>query len=167
MLWSDRLANSVGGTSYYNWCHASGANNSSSVDVDSAYRGSDPNGYCAPSDGTQGAGSYQTDSPTSLCFEDTGFTTSTNLDPMKGNMHKHTGATATVKWRLPTKHDFEIAEHNGIRHVLPNMADAFFSASVYSYDRYQAWQFYGNIGNVSGIYRSYDLGVRCVGVPAP
>jgi hypothetical protein len=48
LLWSDALDES--GTTTFNWCHASGANNSSSVN--SAYRSADPNGYCAPSNGT-------------------------------------------------------------------------------------------------------------------
>lgn len=161
LLWSDKLADTVGGSTTYNWCHASGSNNSTSGSIAAAYKGTDPNGYCAPA-AAQGAGANQTDPPQSLCFEDTGFVTSTNLDPMKGNMHKHTGS-ATVKWRLPTKHDFEIAEHNGIRHVLPNMATTFWSASVNSNNRVNAWQFNGSFGGVSNLFRISTIGVRCVG----
>jgi hypothetical protein len=159
LLWSDKLAD--GGTTAFNWCHASGANNSSSVD--SVYRGADPSGYCALSAGAQGAGANQTDPPRSLCFEDTGFVTSANLDPMKGNMHKHAEASTTVKWRLPTKYDFEVAEHNGIRHVLPNMRTSFWSASVFSGIRFGAWLFSGDTGGVYGNTREYTFGVRCVG----
>jgi hypothetical protein len=154
LLWSDRLEDSVGaGTNYY-WCHASGSSNSANVNA--SYREVDPSGYCS-------GGTYQNQTnPVSLCFEDTGFTTSTNLDPMKGNMHKHSGS-ATVKWRLPTKYDFEVAEHNGIRHVLPNMATWFWSASVNSDSRISAWLFNGNNGYVDPDPRTNTFGVRCVG----
>lgn len=154
LLWSDKLEDSAGAATTYNWCHASG--NSNATGVNASYREADPSGYC-------NSGTYQNQTnPISLCFEDTGFTTSTALDPMKGNMHKHSGS-ATVKWRLPTRHDFEIAEHNGIRHVLPNMASYFWSASVVSFSRNSAWRFYGGYGNVYNVTRFNTSGVRCVG----
>jgi hypothetical protein len=84
---------------------------------------------------------------------------------MKGNMHKHTGATATVKWRLPAIQDYKVADHNGIRFVLPNMATNFWSASVFSSPRSSAWRFNGDYGRVEGVNRNFGLGVRCVGGP--
>ena len=117
---------------------------------------------------------------TSLCFEDTdGTGTASTLNTpvttadMKGNMHKGLRAkggtaarvaqSATVKWRLPTKFDFEVADHNGIRHVLPNMANTFWSASVSSNYRHSAWLFYGYNGTVNIVNRSTPYAARCVG----
>lgn len=159
LLWSDKLADTVGGNTDYSWCKATGSNFSS--DTGNPYREDDPSNYC---DSATYQNQTQSPAPVSLCFEDSAWlSTPTAADPMKGNMHKHSGS-ATVKWRLPTKQDFEIAEHNGIRHVLPNMAFWFWSASVYTRDRIYAWLYVGSYGYVGFYFRDSATAVRCVGV---
>jgi hypothetical protein len=112
MLWSDKLADTLGGGTTYNWCLASG-NTETDAECGTADR-------VAPS--------------------------------------------LLVKWRLPTKYDFEVAEHNGIWHVLPNMVSFFWSASVYTENRTNAWRFYGSNGLVNQQLRLNSYSVRCVGV---
>jgi hypothetical protein len=84
----------------------------------------------------------------------------------KGGM----GASSTVlkvRWRLPTIHDYEQAEIDGVRSVMPDMG-AFstgyeWSASLVSYGRYNAWIFDGSGGGVGYGSRAVRGGVRCVG----
>lgn len=157
-LCSDKLADTVGGSTSYNWCRATGSNFSS--DTGNPYREDDPSNYC---DNSGNQNQTQSPAPVSLCFEDSAWlSTPTAADPMKGNMHKHSGS-ATVKWRLPTKYDFEIAEHNGILHVLPNMGYWFWSTSLNSLDRIYAWLYNGSNGPVIVYARDSAYGVRCVG----
>jgi hypothetical protein len=76
-------------------------------------------------------------------------------------------ATLKVRWRLPTLHDYELAEVDGIRSVMPDMG-AFatnyeWSSSVNSSVRANAWVFYGTFGLVSRNNRLNHYVVRCVG----
>jgi hypothetical protein len=77
--------------------------------------------------------------------------------PAKGNL---TGASR--QWRLPTSEDWQIANVNGIRKVLPNMDVNFWSSSSYSNNRLSAWYFYGDNGNMNVEYRIGTYSVRCV-----
>jgi hypothetical protein len=81
----------------------------------------------------------------------------------KGN----TLAAENVKWRLPTIYDWKLADVNGIRIVLPNMANWFWSASVFSLTRGLAWFFDGLYGYVDVGPRVSDDSVRCLGVVGP
>jgi hypothetical protein len=110
----------------------------------------------------------------SWCAEVSGLTTPTGVthnstfeyDSAKGGMRWTT--TPPVKWRLPAIQDYKVADHNGIRFVLPNMATVFWSASVNSITRNNAWLFGGDRGSVNnGSSRSSSSvsGVRCVGGP--
>ncbi len=56
-------------------------------------------------------------------------------------------------------------QHNGIRHVLPNIVSYFWSASVDSSMRDGAFDFYGGTGHFMVDTREVDTGVRCVGLP--
>jgi hypothetical protein len=161
LLWSDQLADSVGGSTTYNWCKATGSNFSS--DTGNPYREDDPWNCC---DSATYQNQAQTPTPpVSMCFEDSAWlSTPTTADPMKGNMHKHSGASGTVKWRLPTIQDYKVADHNGIRHVLPNIAIYFWSASVVSNSSDLAWQFDGYYGYLSSPSRlNTSSAARCVG----
>jgi hypothetical protein len=67
---------------------------------------------------------------------------------------------------LPSKAEFEAAEKNGVREVVPNMRDRWFwSASVHPGSSGYAFVFYGNDGYVGHGYRDYvsHFSVRCVG----
>jgi hypothetical protein len=57
-----------------------------------------------------------------------------------------------LKWRLPTKGEFEEAERNDIRSALPNMDYWFWSSSVQAINPYVAWLFSGQDG---GVYVDY------------
>jgi hypothetical protein len=66
---------------------------------------------------------------------------------------------------LPTRAEFEAAEKNGIREVVPNMRDRWFwSASVHPENSFVAWYYVGNVGFIYDDFRvSYVDAVRCVG----
>lgn len=146
LLWSDNL-----GTT--NWCRASGSSGGG------PYGQADPNAIC-----TNVANQDQV-TPESWCTEDPGLNTPGAYDSMKGGMRfAATGTSPSVVWRLPTKWDFHQAEADGIRFPLPNMMNVFWSASVSSLIRNQAWYFNGATGefrlqirNTGGYY------VRCIG----
>ncbi len=84
----------------------------------------------------------------------------------KGYMlHDASSNSPSIFWRLPTKYDYQQADNDGMRFVLPNMSAAGYvwSASVVSVNRFFAWVFNGSNGNVSynGRFNSYP--VLCVG----
>lgn len=148
LLWSDRLSSGD------NWCRASG--NAESTD---------PSNFC-------NNGTYQNQTtPTSYCAEATGLSprlagenwTNGTYHAGKGSMGKIATATSpSVRWRLPSIHDWNLADVNGVRHVLPNMGDTW-SATVSSNSRNLAWYFSGTDGWVRTQTRSGNRHVRCVG----
>jgi hypothetical protein len=172
LLWSDRLGESgAAPTTTANWCRAAGNMQTAAttlVDIDSGVAGNQDCGDQDNTNPTKTNFAYNE----SWCAE-VGLTTPTGItagvtnittfefDSAKGGMRWTT--TPAAKWRLPTKFDFEVADHNGIRHVLPNMATGFWSASVFSYNRSYAWRFFGNYGPVYDLTRVNPIGVRCVG----
>jgi hypothetical protein len=145
LVWSDYLAND-------NWCKATG-----NVQAD------DPAGFC--NDAT-----YQNQTtPTSYCSEAPGLSpakagenwSSGTYADEKGGMGK--AASTVVRWRLPTRADWLQAEIDGVRFVLQSMDSSWWSASVVSSYRGNAWFFHGNGGLINVVGR-YNLGgVRCVG----
>jgi len=146
LLWSDNL-----GTT--NWCRASGASGGGPFGQVDQYN------YC---DNV----TYQNQvTPESWCTEDPGVSTPGTYDSMKGGMRfAATGTSPTFVWRLPTKWDYHQAEIDGIRFPLPNMSAAFWSASVYSLSRFNAWLFDGYYGFFYGDGRGVGgHSVRCVG----
>ncbi|MGZ3770235.1 MAG: hypothetical protein ACXVCP_11310 [Bdellovibrio sp.] len=137
---------------------------------------------CAPG----AAAGLQPASPISYCAENG----SLNAPPgdtwgsgpymdAKGGMGKD--VTDSVRWRLPTKNDYTLAENNGIRFVMPDMGApgteraindgspgptnwTEWAASVISYYREYSWHFNTDYGNLTYDYRySTWLDVRCVG----
>ncbi len=122
--------------------------------------------------------------PVSLCAEAAGLSPSgetwTNGGYMtaKGGLGKN--SVPSISWRLATIKDYNAAEVNGIRSVMPDMgivgaqrptrdvstgSSSYYewSASVVSYDRYNSWVFSGSGGNVGYDGRDYANAVRCVG----
>jgi hypothetical protein len=68
-----------------------------------------------------------------------------------------------VTWRLPSIDEYQEAEKNGIRRVLPNMRYWFWSSSVHSINSSNAWLFMGVDGNTSSVDRgNFYVSVRCV-----
>jgi hypothetical protein len=142
---------------------------STGADIDSGTAGNQDCGNAA-SNATHTNAAYSE----SWCAEVAGLTTPTGVtqgstdeyDSAKGGMRWST--TPAVKWRLPSRRDFEIAEHNGIRHVLPNIGGFFWSASVHSSYRYSAWRLSGFHGGIDYSNRNgtgFLSSVRCVGGP--
>jgi hypothetical protein len=147
LLWSDNLG-------VANWCHASGNHGKTgALGYDD-----DPNNYCNDE-------VYQNQTaPISRCAEGADWLdTPATYDPQKGAMRKLT--TPAVQWRLPTIQDYRVANNNGMRFVLSNMASSvFWSASVDSSSRSTAWLFYGHSGSVNHGFRNENTyAVRCIG----
>lgn len=178
LLWSDKLGDLTanGNAGVFNWCLASGNTEDNANGLE-----------CR----TNQASSYNNHNNvgTSLCAEEAGVTTpvgvhnvttannnaawantGTSIRDAKGGMLKTLNSdpsgsaqSPSVRWRLPTKYDYQQADNDGIRHVLPNSAGNFWSASVYAGTRSNAWYFNGDYGNVYSAGRSTALAVRCVG----
>lgn len=86
----------------------------------------------------------------------------------KGGMGKISSVTSpSVMWRLPSIYDYKLADVNGIRFVMPDMAVTSggyeWSASVNSSVRAYGWLFYGAYGNVLNNVRDNAYSARCVG----
>ncbi len=156
LLWGDTIASDTN-------CRASGNSQTAAQDGSAS-------GYCDPAN----VGGYQDATPTSYCSESgsllpakAGENWATGVyDNAKGGMGAIglVGTRPSVRWRLPTKNDWMQAEIDGIKFVLPNMADTFWSATVFSGSRDGAWFFDGNYGNFSNVVsRSYNYSVRCLG----
>jgi hypothetical protein len=146
LLWSDNL-----GTG--NWCRASGSS------------GGGPYGQVDPFNFCDNVANQDQVTPESWCTEDAGLSTPGTYDSMKGGMRfAATGTSPSVVWRLPTWYDYKLADVNGIRFPLPNMATNFWSASVYTLGRGNAWYFFGDYGTFSVTGRNTAGSfVRCVG----
>lgn len=137
---------------------------------------------CAP-----GAGSgLQPASPISYCAEAASVNASAGENwgtgvylAAKGGMGKTpTAQSPSVRWRLPSIYDYNVANANGIRFVMPDMGiaganrpsidgsvggNAEWSASLVSDDRYYAWNFYSFYGFVYNNFRRNSFSARCVG----
>jgi hypothetical protein len=158
LLWGDSV-----NTANNTWCRASG--NAQTAAQDGTGSGicdpSDPNGYLG-----------QDATPTSACVENGSLQpaisgedwTNGVYDGVKGGMGAiATGSSPSVKWRLPTKYDWQTADNDGIRFVLPNMSNSFWSATVGSSSRDYAWVFVGSIGYIFSGARDSGSGIRCLG----
>lgn len=138
ILWSDNLGNTTR-------CRAIGT-------------ADDPSGYC-------NSPAYQDQTtPESWCREETGSSTPTSYDSMKGGMRSTaTSNSPSVSWRLPTKWDFHMAEIDGVRFVLPGLGAAVWSSTIYSPSRAFCWTFDSTDGSVNdGARRDATASVRCI-----
>lgn len=175
LLWSDQLgdlsANANQGR--FNWCLAAGnTQNAGSL-------------LC-----TAGGASSYNKQAISLCAEGSGLTTpagihsatttndlaswansGTTIRDSKGGMLKSANSdpaglaqSPSVRWRLPTKNDWQLADVNGLPRVVPNSTGYFWAATIKANSRNYAWFYYADIGYTSsdGI-RSGANSVRCVG----
>ncbi len=86
-------------------------------------------------------------------------------DPTLKGIFKGELDDSLVSWRLPTRSDWMMADIDGVRHVLPEMNHNFWSATIYSAARQNAWIYAGNYGTISTTNRSNlgDRYVRCIG----
>lgn len=145
-----------------NWCKASGSSNASGA---GSIAESDPSGICDNS-------TYQGQvTATSGCYESaSGFTTTDasidNLGKVGMNL-AGSGTSPKVAWRLPTLYDYEIADANGMRFVLPDIGangnlDEW-TATLSSSIRSRAWIYNGAQGVHSTKGRSLTSAFRCVG----
>ena len=98
--------------------------------------------------------------------------TSTGIRDSKGGMMKAVnsdpkGSSPSVRWRLPTRWDFEQADVDGIRWVLPHFKtklESVWTATTYTYYMNSAWNYSTDTGALlSGGSRAGALSVRCVG----
>lgn len=159
LLWSSAVGAS-------NWCEASG--NAESTD---------PSNYCNST-------TYQPHYPSaeSYCAE-TGTIPATASEAVgstvggawsgsylsaKGSMGAQSSASSpSVYWRLPTMYDYEQANIDGIRLVMPDMGTSEnyteWTATIRSTTRTFAWYFTGGVGYVENNDRTTTNAVRCVG----
>ena len=156
LLWS-----SVIGTAT-NWCKASGSSNAAAVSA--TVREADPSSICD-------SVTYQVQTTAiSGCFEGTGFTTTdASIDNLgKVDMNLAGSVTAPkVAWRLPTLYDYEIADMNGLRFILPDIGSNGnldeWTATLSSSIRSRAWVYNGAQGVHSTKARTLTSAFRCVG----
>lgn len=156
LLWS-----SVIGTAA-NWCRASGSSNASGVSA--LIKEADPSSICD-------SATYQNQTTAdSGCFEGAGFaTTHVSFDAAGKVSMKLTGTISApaVAWRLPTLYDYEIADMNGLRFVMPDLGangnlDEW-TATISSSIRSRAWIYNGAQGVHSTKARTLTSAFRCVG----
>ncbi len=154
LLWSSLVHNGT------NWCKASGSNNSSAVTSDDL-KNPDPSEICNKS-------SYQntTTAPLSACFEDGDFDSTlagAALGGKGGLGFNGISGNTQVHWRLPTMYDFILANHHGLRFVLPDIGQEEWSATISAGDVSMAWIFDSTNGIFQRRSRKGSMGVRCVG----
>ncbi len=157
LLWSSLVSTSL------NWCKASGSN----FITNNPAAEDDPSNYC-DSSSYQNTGTGPATKAVSACFEDgeNYFTTTDGSIDNLGKVGLNLSSTPAVAWRLPSLADYEQAEVNGIRFVMPDMlsgGSVEWSASVYSASRSLAWYFISNYGGVNNNARYNNNRVRCVG----
>ena len=112
---------------------------------------------------------FQPSSPISVCLDvnDEGAIAAGGVIGIPYDMTTETDFKAglaypQVTWRLPSRNDWYLAEVNGIRKVLPNMDNSFWSSSSNSSYRDYAWVFRGDVGFMNGNNRVNTSSVRCV-----
>jgi len=179
LVWSSLV---VPSTSYDNWCRAAG----------NAEAG-DPSNYCNsaiyqpeyPTAESECAEPVGANPVPGWCSNGTAYSSAAGCTGAGGTWTANTdnfgtgtysaakggmGASSPVlkvRWRLPTIHDYDQAEIDGIRSVMPDLG-AFgnsyeCSATVGSTQRFLAYAFSQASGIPSTVGRSSALRVRCVG----
>lgn len=170
LLWSSLITPSS------NWCRATGNNGRKVFDgTDYVYdlttsAEDDPFNYCDNP-------TYQSQTtPTSICYIDAAdengnfdFDTTYNADNTPGKaglISTLTAATGRVFWRLPTIYDYILANHHGLRFVLPDIGDTTdeeWTATTSASNRKNAWTFSGKTGSRQYKQRNNPAAVRCIG----
>jgi hypothetical protein len=176
LLWSDMLGDistnqDVVNKGKFNWCKAVGnIENAGGIDCLATYNAhTTPISLCAESAGLLTPNGIHGATTHTGAWDNTG----TMILEAKGGMMKTAdadpaGDSPSVRWRVPTVQDWQLALANGVYHVLPNIHRTaspyyFWSASVFSLSRSFAWIFSGNNGYFNGDSRSVAYAVRCVG----
>lgn len=156
LLWSSQVSQSS------NWCHASGLSNSSEGGLNANYKEDDPSDIC-----DNPSFQINDNKPISLCKEvlaDNNFG-SNYFANAKGGLQQ--AGTPSVHWRLPSLNDYETAEYNGIRYILPDIGAQGgideWTATVVANDRSKAWIYNGRQGLHSNQDRRLPSAVRCIG----
>lgn len=153
LLWSSKVASST------NWCKATGSNNIAGNPTAEV----DPDNYCDNATYQNTVGKA-----ISACFEDgESYFTGTDGDiDGAGKAGLGYSSTPLVAWRLPTIYDYQQANINGLRFVVPDMAAissvAEWSATVRSDSRMRAWRHWAT-GSINFSARANLFPVRCVG----
>jgi hypothetical protein len=178
LLWSSRVTPPSAGD---NWCRASGnaeAGDPSSLCNTAAFQPEYPvaESECAEPAGARpvpGWCSNRRTYPSSEGCTAAGGTWTANNENFasgtysaaKGGMGARSG-NIRVLWRLPTRWDYQQADSDGLRTVMPDMrifSNGYeWSASLYSPGRDEAWIYYGRKG-VGAVSRNSNSSVRCVG----
>lgn len=175
LVWSDTLTNGGG----FNWFQAAGYSKSSTTVNSTSYEGAGPTVagggriYNPSNCANRATSTCQDDVPLSACADaaalvgKNGIATYQNPDGSNGTVDERPAkgmiSGANANWRLPTKEDFQLAELNGMRRVLPNMDECFWSATSFSYYRARAWYYCGEAGFINGTERHSLNKVICVG----
>lgn len=158
LMWSSVVSTGL------NWCKASGSSNSTESNIIAGnYNEDDPNDIC-----DNAFYQVQTTSPISACEDAIGFsTTDTGIDNAgKGGLNRT--SSPKVSWRIPTIYDYMVANHDGLRFVMPdalnsNTTGPEWTATIDSTDRVKAWLFDPTTGTRSKDERSFSYAVRCIG----
>lgn len=170
LMWSSLVSTSL------NWCKSTGNNGRKVSDgTDMVYdvqtsSEDDPSNYCDNS-------TYQDQTtPVSVCYIDmptngdpnlfsTAYSTATT--PGKaGLLPDLTAATGRVYWRVPTMFDYILANHHGLRFVMPDIGtstDEEWTATTSASNRKNAWTFSGKTGARQYKQRNNPAAVRCIG----
>lgn len=170
LMWSSLVSTSL------NWCKSTGSNGRKVFDgADMVYdqltsSEDDPSNYCDNP-------TYQDQTtPQSACYMDPvasgdphlfASTYDTATTPGKaGLLPGLTAATGRVYWRTPTMYDYILANHHGLRFVLPDIGtstDEEWTSTTSASNRKNAWTFSGKTGARQYKQRNNPAAVRCIG----
>lgn len=159
LIWSSLVSTGI------NWCKGIGSNNSANVNiVNQNLAEDDPNNIC---DQIFYQNQLATDNVVSACAEFVGTTTTDSNIDNSGKSNLNAASSPSVRWRVPTMYDYMLANHNGLRFVLPDMQvgslGTEWTSTVYSVDRSKAFAFDAATGQRSVQSRSFLNNIRCVG----
>lgn len=170
LMWSSLVSSSL------NWCKSTGSNGRKVSDgVDMVYdqlssAEDDPSNYCDNStyqDQTTPLSACFVDIPTSGTAQVFSSTYHTSTTPGKaGLLPDLTAASGRVFWRVPSMYDYILANHNGLRFVLPDIGvntDEEWTATTSASNRKNAWTFSGKTGARQYKQRNNPAAVRCIG----
>lgn len=158
LMWSSVVSSGL------NWCKASGSSNSAESNIIAGnFNEDDPNDICDNS-----FYQNQTTSPISACEDAVGFSSTDPDIDNGGKAGLSRSSTPKVAWRIPTIYDYMVANHDGLRFVMPDALNANttgqeWTATIDSTDRLKAWLFDPTTGTRSKDERSFNYAVRCIG----
>lgn len=170
LMWSSLVSSSL------NWCKSTGSNGRKVSDgVDMVYDPAssaedDPSNYCdnaTNQDQTTPISACYLDMPASGTAQVFSTTYSQPTTPGKAGLTPDlTAATGRVYWRVPSMYDYILANHHGIRFVMPDMGtatDEEWTATTSASNRKNAWTFSGKTGARQYKQRNNPAAVRCIG----